>query len=115
MTRMRFSFRSAPDQLCTRFHGSNPRDRAAQPAAGTAVAVLDGERAVLGGRHLAGVREDLPAHRLHRAARRAADPAGPGTRAAIADATAATGRGRRAVLTRRPDWVSASQPTRPER
>src|SRR5580704_9838194 len=26
MTRMRFSFRSAPDQLCTSNHGSNPRD-----------------------------------------------------------------------------------------
>src|SRR4029077_10184944 len=26
MTRMRFSFRSAPDQLCTGIHGSNPRD-----------------------------------------------------------------------------------------
>jgi hypothetical protein len=25
MTRMRFSFRSAPDQLCTPIHGSNPR------------------------------------------------------------------------------------------
>jgi hypothetical protein len=23
---MRFSFRSAPDQLCTTIHGSNPRD-----------------------------------------------------------------------------------------
>src|SRR5260370_34709042 len=115
MTRMRFSFRSAPDQLCTRFHGSNPRDRAAQPAAGTAVAVLDGDRAVLGARHLAGVREDLPAHRLDRAARRAPDPAGPGTPAAIADPTAATGRRRRAVLARRPTWLTANQPTRPER
>src|SRR5271169_6715698 len=26
MTRMRFSFRSAPNQLCTSLHGSNPRD-----------------------------------------------------------------------------------------
>jgi hypothetical protein len=26
MTRMRFSFRSGPDQLCTSIRGSNPRD-----------------------------------------------------------------------------------------
>src|SRR5579863_5943503 len=180
MTRMRFSFRSARDQLCTTASGPNPRDpdlntfkirrlaiagmapgrkvwamrstkgeqtRAAiveaalrmfreqgyeattmraiavedrfvhrgnrrvpapgargtaQPAARTAMAVLDGDRAVLGARHLAGVQEDLPAHRLDRAARRAPDLAGPGARAAVADPAAATGRRRPAALTPEP-------------
>jgi AcrR family transcriptional regulator len=36
--------------------------RVAEPAAGTALAVLDGDRALLGARRLARVREDLPAH-----------------------------------------------------
>ncbi|HJX99283.1 MAG TPA: helix-turn-helix domain-containing protein [Streptosporangiaceae bacterium] len=48
-----------------------------------------------------GVPEDLPAHRFDRAARRAPDRAGPGARGAVADPAAATGRRRRAVLTRR--------------
>jgi AcrR family transcriptional regulator len=92
-------------------------------ATGNAYYYFDSKEELLGARHLTGVPEDLPAHRLDRAARRAPDSPGPGARTAVADPAAAAGRRRRTVLTRRlrpglgasgrPDWVSASQPTRP--
>src|SRR5580704_6270465 len=66
------------------------------------MAVLDGHRLVLGARHLAGMREDLPAHRPHRAARGASDPPDPAARAALPDPAVATGRRRRAELTPEP-------------
>src|SRR6185312_3466920 len=82
---------------------------AAEPASRTALAVLDGDRALLGARLLARVREDLPAHRRDRAAGRAAGPAGPAAGAAVDDPSAARGARRGPRLAP----VSASQPIRP--
>src|SRR5580692_5777604 len=64
------------EELIHAYYADPGAGRAAKPTTGTALAVLDGDRALLGARHLARVREDLPAHRRDRAAGRAAGPAG---------------------------------------